>query len=99
MDNRLKKGSCNKTYCKSCIFHPDHEKALKLEPKRINEIMSYLVKFEASHVCHVTEKTCYGALEVQAKVGFIIGMNIKPTVESFLDAAEKSLQKPQTENG
>lgn len=90
--NRLLPKNCNKKHCKTCIFHPDHKKALKLSPERMTQIQRYLVNFEASHVCHVTEKTCFGALELQAKTAFLIGLTSAPTVESYLETAKKYLK-------
>lgn len=88
----LKKKNCNKTHCKSCIFHPDSSKRIKLSTERINEINTYLTTFQSSHVCHVTELTCYGALEVQAKAVHALGIIDDPSVQTFLNEAIKQLK-------
>lgn len=90
--NRLLPENCNKKHCKTCIFHPDYKKALKLSPERMTQIQNYLIKFEASHICHVTEKTCFGALELQAKTAFVFGFTSAPTVENYLETAKKYLK-------
>lgn len=91
--NRLDPKNCNKTFCKSCIFHPDSSKRVILSPEREAEIIAYLTTFKNSHICHQTDLTCYGALQVQAKRAFSIGMIPKPTVESFLEVAQIFLKK------
>lgn len=68
--NRLDPKNCNKTFCKSCIFHPDSSKRVILSPEREAEIKEYLMTFKSSHICHQTDLTCYGALELQAKTAF-----------------------------
>lgn len=77
--------SCNKGKCKSCIFGPS---PISLLPERVNEIYSYLIKFEASHICHTTNKTCYGGLELQAKVLYANNIINEPTVSALLNAAK-----------
>lgn len=93
MSQRLKPENCNKTHCKSCIFQPDVTKRIKLSRERVEEITGYLVKLESSHVCHVTNKTCYGGLEVQAKSAHALNIIPEPTVESFLETANKYLKQ------
>lgn len=87
----LKAENCNKTHCKSCIFHPDPQKQLKLSVERYSEIIGYLIAFESSHECHHTKLTCYGALEVQARTLAALGIIDQPSVESFLKEAAKIL--------
>lgn len=84
----LKKENCNTRHCVSCIFHPQEEKRIKLSPERIEEITNYLERLETSHVCHVTNKTCYGGLEVQAKSLFKRNIISEPTVNKFLETAK-----------
>ena len=91
MSDFLKKENCNKTHCKSCIFHPDRSKRINLSAERIVEINIYLRTFQSSHVCHVTNKTCYGGLEVQAQTAFAVGVTKSPDVDEFLNEAEKRL--------
>lgn len=57
----------------------------------MEEIKKYLIG-RASHVCHTTEKTCYGALEWQAQIFHRIGIIPEPTVKSFLETANKFLK-------
>lgn len=89
---RLKSENCNKSHCKSCIFHPNVEQRVKLSAEREQEIKTYLMAFQSSHVCHCTEKTCYGALELQAQTAHILKITPSPTVESFLETAKKYLK-------
>lgn len=64
---------------------------IELAPERLAEIHKYLAEFRSSHVCHTTNKTCFGALEFQAKL--LHGMRVisEPTVESMLVAAGEAL--------
>ena len=87
--NRLKPENCNKAKCKTCIFGPT---PIKLTQGRINEIVSYLVKGESSHICHTTNLTCYGALELQAKTFYTFGLIPVPTVDSLLATAQAYLK-------
>lgn len=84
----MKKQNCNKAKCKSCIFGPN---PVELSVARQNEINSYLVNMESSHICHTTNKTCYGALELQARVLFVKGIIPAPTPEAMLETASKYL--------
>lgn len=88
----LQKENCNKTHCKSCIFHPDFSKRIKLSEERISEIKMYLSKFESSHICHVTEKTCFGSLKFQSEILFFLGHINENSVESMLNEAEKFIK-------
>ena len=87
--NQLKPENCNKVKCKSCIFGPN---PVHLSEERKREIINYLSKFESSHVCHVTDKTCYGALEFQARILFYKKIIPEPTVESLLKEAQKFIK-------
>lgn len=84
--NFLDPENCNKSKCKTCIFG---DTPVELTAERINEIHGYLVRLESSHVCHTTNKTCYGGLELQAKIMHAIGIIEQPTVELFLTTAKK----------
>ena len=84
--NRLNQDNCNKAKCKTCIFG---DTPVQLTQDRINEIHSYLAKFESSHICHTTNKTCYGALEFQAKIMFGMGIIESPTAEALLEKAKQ----------
>lgn len=88
----LKEGNCNKKHCKTCIFHPDATKRIHLSEVRIAEINAYLKGFKSSHVCHQTEKTCYGGLEVQAKAMFDMRLIAEPTVDCFLATSKLFLK-------
>lgn len=88
--NHLKPENCNKAQCKSCIFRTDGNE-VKLREGRLDEIKMYLIG-ESSHICHTTEKTCYGALEWQATIFHRIGLIPAPTVESLLLTANKYLK-------
>jgi len=79
----LKEENCNKKHCKTCIFHPDASRRIHLSDARTAEINAYLKSFKSSHVCHQTEKTCYGGLEVQAKTMFEMKLITEPTVDCF----------------
>lgn len=88
--NRLHPDNCNKAKCKSCIFGPT---PLQLTPERKDEIITYLVKLESSHICHTTDKTCYGAMELQAQTMHRMGIIKEPTVECFLETAKQFVNK------
>ncbi|SEM90896.1 hypothetical protein SAMN04488505_10717 [Chitinophaga rupis] len=88
--NRLHPDNCNKAQCKSCIFGPT---PLELAPERRAEIESYLATFQASHICHTTDKTCYSALQFQAKILHAMGLIGHPTAESLLEGAATYLTK------
>lgn len=88
----LKPENCNKTHCKSCIFHPVIENRIALSEERIEEITTYLVTAESSHVCHVTNKTCYGGLELQATIFHRLGILKEGTVDCLLETAKKHLE-------
>lgn len=90
----LKPENCNKSMCKTCIFG---DTPVQLSPQRVIEIHTYLIKFEAVHICHTTDRVCYGALELQAKVLFALGGISSPTIESLLNEAEKFI-KDDTNN-
>lgn len=85
----LKKDNTNKAKCKTCIFG---ENPVQLSQKRIQEINQYLVTLEYSHVCHTTNKTCYGGMEIQARVMFALGAIKEPTVKAFLEKAKDILK-------
>lgn len=87
--NRLHPDNCNKAKCKTCIFGPT---PVELTPERKAEIIDYLITFKSSHICHTTEKTCYGALELQAKTMAAMHIISEPTVESMLTQANKYLK-------
>lgn len=89
----LKEGNYNKSHCKNCIFHPDVTKRLNLSADRIAEIREYLENFKSSHVCHKTEKTCYGGLEVQAKAMFDKGIIPVNSVDVMLQISKLYLNK------
>jgi hypothetical protein len=91
-EDRLDPNNCNKAKCKSCMFG---DTPIKLSSDRMDEITAYLVKGESSHICHTTNKTCYGALELQAKVFFAHGLLKEPTVECLLATAAEVLGKAQ----
>lgn len=86
--NRLAKDNCNKSKCKTCIFG---ENPLGLSNQRMSEIKSYLSKFESSHICHTTNKTCYGSLEYQSNILYNLGLIKENTVDSMLNAAKQIL--------
>lgn len=88
--NGLRPGNYNKAKCATCIFGPT---PIELSTDRMNEIYTYLMKMECHHVCHVTQKTCYGALEFQAKVLYSMNQIPEPTAESLLETAQKYLNK------
>jgi len=86
--NRLAHDNCNKAKCKTCIFG---NTPVQLSPERIQEIHTYLANFTASHIFHITNKTCYGALEYQARILYAMKLIPEPTVESFLVTAKQTL--------
>jgi len=90
--NFLSEENCNKTHCKSCIFHPDFDKRINLEENRINEIKKYLSEFQSSHICHNTNKTCYGGLQFQANILFAMNIIEENSVESLLLTAKNYLK-------
>lgn len=84
--NHLELNNCNKSKCKTCIFG---NTPIELSIERINEIHGYLSRFESSHVCHTTNKTCYGALEFQAKILHAMKIIDSPTVDNLLQTAKQ----------
>lgn len=87
-ENRLAPGNCNKACCKSCMFGPT---PINLSPERNKEIRQYLEAGTSSHICHVTNLTCYGGMQVTAKEFYRKGIIPEPTVESFLETARAIL--------
>jgi hypothetical protein len=87
-EDRLKPENCNKAKCKTCIFG---KTPVKLTEARREEIMLYLSRFQASHICHTTNLTCYGALEFQSRILHAIGEINEPTPEAFLKEVAKVL--------
>jgi hypothetical protein len=87
--NRLNPKNCNKAMCKSCIFGSN---PIPLDKERILEIHTYLSNFSKSHICHITNKTCYGALQFQSTLLHKLGLLLKPTVESLLETAKQFLK-------
>lgn len=79
----LKSENCNKVKCKTCIFRTDGNQVV-LSPERKNEIENYLRTFKSSHICHTTDKTCYGALEVQTEMLYRLGIIKENKVKSML---------------
>ena len=92
MKDFLKQKNCNKTHCKSCIFHPNEDQRIPLSNERKREILTYLAKFESSHICHQTNLTCYGALEFQAGLMFRLGLISENTVDCMLETANDILK-------
>lgn len=90
--NYLKEENCNKTKCKSCIFRTDGNQVV-LSNERMAEILSYLTKFESSHICHVTNKTYFGGLEVTAQALFDKGVLPDNKVETLLTISNYYLNK------
>jgi len=90
--NFLARENCNTKKCKSCIFRTDG-KQLILSPGRMSEIQAYLGTGQSSHICHNTERTCYGALEYQAMIFYRIGLIKEESVDCLLDTAKKYLDK------
>lgn len=91
MSDWFKKSNCNKAMCKTCIFRTDGNQ-LELSPERRNEIETYLRTFKSSHLCHTTNKTCFGGLKVQAEMMYRMGMIKEENVEIMLTEAEKYLK-------
>jgi len=91
-DNFLDPKNCNKRKCKTCIFRTDG-KGLKLRHERMAEIQGYLSSGENSHICHTSEKTCYGALEYQATVFYRMGSIEEESVKCLLETAKKYLNE------
>lgn len=48
---------------------------------------------ESSHICHTTDKTCYGALQFQATIFHRLTIIPEPTVKSLLETAQQFLTK------
>lgn len=88
--NLLDPKNCNKAKCKTCIFGPT---PLELSPGRMDEIRNYLITMRKSHICHTTDKTCYGALELQARTLYILELIPENSVDSMLIQAQKVLLK------
>jgi hypothetical protein len=86
--NHLKVENCNKAKCKSCIFGPN---PASITEQRMVEIRLYLARFEYSHICHTTNKTCYGAIEFQARIMHAIGIIPDGKAETFLQKAKEIL--------
>ena len=60
-----------------------------LTQERINEITEYLSNFSSSHICHNTNKTCYGGLEFQANLLFRMRLINENTVDCLLETAKQ----------
>lgn len=88
MKDYLRPENCNKAKCKTCIFGPT---SIQLSPERLQEIHNYLSRFQSSHICHTTNKTCYGALELQSKILHSVEVITEPTVEAMLKKANEVL--------
>lgn len=86
--NNLKPENCNKAMCVSCIFREDGS-ALELNPGRLDEIKHFLAIARQSHICHTTNKTCYGALTFQATIFYRMKLIPEDSVESLLETAGK----------
>jgi hypothetical protein len=78
------------------MFHYN-ENSVKISPERLNEIHEYLANGESSHICHTTNKTCYGALEYQSEIFNRLGLIPEPTVECLLTTAERILKTNNNE--
>jgi hypothetical protein len=65
---------------------------INLSGERLEEINGYLTGLQYSHVCHVTNKTCYGGLELQAQQMHTLGLITEPTVDCFLNTAKEVLE-------
>ena len=89
-ENRLSPENCNKAMCNSCIFRTDGKQVV-LAPGRMEEIKRYLIG-QKSHICHVTNKTCYGGLTYQATIFHRMGVIAEATVKCFLETAAKYLK-------
>lgn len=87
----LRPENCNKAMCKTCIFREDGNQ-VELSPGRLDEIKKYLLG-TSSHICHTTQKTCYGALSFQATMFFRMRLIPQESVESLLQTAAKFLNK------
>ena len=87
----LKPGNYNTRHCKSCIFHPDPNRQFELRTYRCDEITKKLAQLKVSHICHVSLKTCYGAMELQAKVLYAQGILKEPTPECMVATAQACL--------
>lgn len=83
--NHLQPENCNKAKCKTCIFG---RTPVDISKERMLEIRTYLAGFEAAHLCHTTDKTCFGALEFQAKILHAINIIKQPTVAALLETAK-----------
>jgi hypothetical protein len=68
---------------------------IQLSQGRLHEIHGYLSSFTSSHICHTTNKTCFGGLELQSKIAFTLNIIEQPTVECFLNTAKQYLNKYQ----
>lgn len=87
--NQIAPENCNKAHCKSRMFREDGD-GVKLSPERMVEIITYLSE-GTSHICHVTDKTCYGGLLYQSKIFYALKLIPEPTVDSLLNTARKHL--------
>lgn len=90
MKNFLAERNCNKAMCKSCIFRTDGNQ-ITLSEERMAEIMGYLQGLTNSHICHNTNKTCYGALTIQAQTMFKLGIIPDNSVQTMLITAKAIL--------
>lgn len=88
--NHLEAANCNKKCCHTCMFN-EEGKPIELGPGRREEIETYLRTFQSSHVCHTTNKTCYGGLKIQAEMLFRLGIISENTVDCLLETASKTL--------
>lgn len=86
--NRLHPDNCNKQKCKNCIFG---ENPIQISPARMDEIRTYLATGKNSHICHTTNKTCYGALAYQSEIFHRLNIIEEPTVACLLETAGKIL--------
>ena len=91
-DNFLDPKNCNKKKCKSCIFRTDG-KQVKLSLARELEIRTYLATGQSSHICHQTNKTCYGGLEFQAMIFYRTGRIKEDSVNCLLETAKKYIDE------
>lgn len=90
MSNYLKPENFNKAKCKTCMFNYN-EHSVRFGKERMEEIIGYLSKFESSHICHTTNKTCYGGLELQAKLMHQMGVIKEPSVNEMISEANRIL--------
>lgn len=81
---------CNKAMCETCIFR-DNQKVIT--NGRLTEIKTYLIR-GTPHVCHKTNKHCYGGRDFQAKIFHSMGIISEPTAECL----NKSISKFNNEN-